>query len=425
MPGTPMPYVRVQFLTDDGLPAEGYQLFSYEAGTTTKLATYSDVALTSANTNPIVLDSAGSATIFLAADSYKFVLCLPTETDPPTGTAVWTRDNVTAVPELNANLDIAGVAGENLAAGEFVYCSAGDGGRTAGRWYKADADLTYGSTGATGLGCVVSTTITAAATGNIRLQGRVTGLSGLTAGSLYYISATAGGITATAPTNARAVGIADTTTSLVFSQWAPTQVATYALQGIVSTGTQSIGGEKTFYQTPRYRPGGSAPTQAAYVSGCLNVDINDAAGVMSAGADETDLFTYTVPANTLSARASGIYPSLRIKWRMGFANDADAKVVKLYFAGTSVTVVNNACQLASNVGIFTGDVVVIDATTGYISGSGIVSTSAGTAASGFYFANSANIAAFDLTIDNVLKITGDGVNANDILLYWTVVETIG
>ena len=424
MPGTPMPYVRVQFLTDDGLPAEGYQLFSYEAGTTTKLATYSDVNLTSANTNPIVLDSAGSATIFLAADSYKFVLCLPTETDPPTGTAVWTRDNVTAVPELNANLDIAGVAGENLAAGEFVYCSAGDGGRTAGRWYKTDSDLTYGSTGATGLGCVVSTTITAAATGNIRLQGRVTGLSGLTAGSLYYLSATAGGITATAPTNARAVGIADTTTSLVFSQWAPTQLATASVQGIVSTEAQSFGGIKTFAaEAPRFGPGGTA--DVAVASGVSDSQ-SSVAGVAAQNTTETTLFTYTLLANTLKQDAvTGIEPVLRLSFRLGFEADAGTKVVKVYLGTTALTLVNAGVNLASSFGLFTATIRCVgDGTAQMISGSGVVSTAAAAVANTFVYAASA-AAAEDLTTDLVVKVTGTGADTDDVVGYEWLVEVLG
>lgn len=96
---TTVPNIPPQFLDDDGDPADSYQLFTYNAGTTTKVATYTDSALTVANTNPIILDSAGRATIFLDADlgTVKFVLATPTDTDPP-GSPVWTRDNIVPVP---------------------------------------------------------------------------------------------------------------------------------------------------------------------------------------------------------------------------------------------------------------------------------------------------------------------------------------
>lgn len=51
--------------------------------------------------------------------------------------------------------------------------------------------------------------------GSIRIAGRVTGLSGLTAGVSYYVSTTAGALTSTRPTFARLVGVADSTTTLI------------------------------------------------------------------------------------------------------------------------------------------------------------------------------------------------------------------
>ncbi len=44
---------------DDGVIVPGGKLFTYQAGTDVKLATYTDVGGLAANTNPIILDSAG------------------------------------------------------------------------------------------------------------------------------------------------------------------------------------------------------------------------------------------------------------------------------------------------------------------------------------------------------------------------------
>lgn len=105
---TTVPNIPPQFLDDDGDPADSYQLFTYNAGTTVKVATYTDAALTVANTNPIILDSAGRATIFLKATlgTVKFVLATPTDTDPP-ASPVWTRDNIVPVPlnTINTSLE--------------------------------------------------------------------------------------------------------------------------------------------------------------------------------------------------------------------------------------------------------------------------------------------------------------------------------
>jgi hypothetical protein len=76
--------------------AVGYKLFTYEVGGTTKKTTYTTRALSVANSNPIVLDSRGETTGVFCTGTIKLVLCLPTETDPPTGSPIWTMDNLKA-----------------------------------------------------------------------------------------------------------------------------------------------------------------------------------------------------------------------------------------------------------------------------------------------------------------------------------------
>lgn len=48
-----------QFFDNTGLPLNGGLIYTYQAGSTTPLATYTDVNGTIANSNPIVLDSSG------------------------------------------------------------------------------------------------------------------------------------------------------------------------------------------------------------------------------------------------------------------------------------------------------------------------------------------------------------------------------
>jgi len=242
MAGTLAPNPVFHGWDDNGDPLAGGTLTTYAAGTTTLLATYSESTLTTANANPIVLNSAGRAVIYLLPAAYKWVL------KNSVGTTIWTQDNISAVPPSNTDLDISGVAGEALTAGKAVYLSAGDGGRTAGRWYLADADLVYASTGADALG-MVTTDLAIGETGSIRRAGRVTGLSGLTAGAVYYISATAGAITATAPTNARRAGVADSTTSLVFGEVRNTRLVRIA--GTIATVGNITTGEDTLFESIR------------------------------------------------------------------------------------------------------------------------------------------------------------------------------
>lgn len=58
-----------------GLPLAGGLLYTYAAGTTTPLTTYTDNTGTVPNSNPVVLDSTGSANVWLASGvAYKFLL---------------------------------------------------------------------------------------------------------------------------------------------------------------------------------------------------------------------------------------------------------------------------------------------------------------------------------------------------------------
>lgn len=188
-------------------------IWTYVAGTTTAVSTYSDNAGT-ANTNPIRADSAGRFTVFLlAGSSYKFVYessCLP----PAHGTTLRTADNIAGTPASASNVDVQGVAGETLSAGFCTYLSDGSGGKTAGQWFKCDSANTYSSL-TPEIGMAVSA-IPTSATGTIRLAGSVMGLSSLSVGSEYFVG-TAGAITSTAPTNSRHLGHADTASSLVLT----------------------------------------------------------------------------------------------------------------------------------------------------------------------------------------------------------------
>lgn len=89
--GTVMPLPKVQFLSDTGDPLAGGLLYAFAAGTSTPLDTYFDSALAVPNANPVVLDAAGRATVYLAEAAYKFVL------KTSAGATVWTQDNISSV----------------------------------------------------------------------------------------------------------------------------------------------------------------------------------------------------------------------------------------------------------------------------------------------------------------------------------------
>jgi len=87
------PSAKLQEFDNDGAVCSGCYLYTYDTGTTTPRATKvsKDGAL---NTNPIILDSAGRANIWIDSSPYRFVL---KEADD--STVVYTVDDITSLPE--------------------------------------------------------------------------------------------------------------------------------------------------------------------------------------------------------------------------------------------------------------------------------------------------------------------------------------
>ena len=76
----------IRFSDSNGKPLVGGFLYSYAAGTTTPLQTYVDSTTGALNTNPVVLDSTGSATVFLGANAVSYTHLLrshPRDTPMP------------------------------------------------------------------------------------------------------------------------------------------------------------------------------------------------------------------------------------------------------------------------------------------------------------------------------------------------------
>ena len=82
------PTPKLQFFDANGAPLAGGLLYTYAAGTTTPLTSYTDSTGVSANTNPITLDSRGEANVWLGAAIYKFALYTSA------GVLIWTVDNI-------------------------------------------------------------------------------------------------------------------------------------------------------------------------------------------------------------------------------------------------------------------------------------------------------------------------------------------
>jgi microcystin-dependent protein len=82
------PWIRPQFFDNNGDPLAGGKLYTYAAGSSTPLATYTTAAGSVENANPVILDANGRAAVYLSGSSYKFVL------KDSNDVVIWTEDNV-------------------------------------------------------------------------------------------------------------------------------------------------------------------------------------------------------------------------------------------------------------------------------------------------------------------------------------------
>jgi hypothetical protein len=111
--------VGAQFFDNNGVILTGGKIYTYEAGTTTPLASYTSSSGNTAHANPIVLNSAGrvpnGGEIWIALRLYKFVL------ETSTGVLIATYDNVGS--SFNATAIIANFTG-NGSTVNFTLASA-------------------------------------------------------------------------------------------------------------------------------------------------------------------------------------------------------------------------------------------------------------------------------------------------------------
>ena len=135
-----------QFLDSNGDPVSGGKLYAYEAGTTTPKDTFTDSTGGTPNANPVILDSAGRATVFIDG-SYKFTL---TDADD---VVIKTTDNVTSFSTSNT-IDINNQTEDVItAADEIVFADATDSFNTKKDTVQGIIDLVGGG----GMGTLLGT----------------------------------------------------------------------------------------------------------------------------------------------------------------------------------------------------------------------------------------------------------------------------
>lgn len=225
-----------QFFDNNGVPLNGGLLYTYQAGSTTALTTYTDINGTIANANPIVLDSAGRSSneVWLTYGyNYKFVL------KTSAGVTIGTYDNIYGI------IGVQSSSGTTIPSG-LISLWYGSIGSVPSGWYLCDgsngtpdlrdrfivgAGSTYSvsATGGSKDAIVVSHTHTATSTSTVTDTGHVHGVYsagqvsprggneqplGLSTSSGYNTASAVTGITvATSTTNASA-GVSGTNANL-------------------------------------------------------------------------------------------------------------------------------------------------------------------------------------------------------------------
>ena len=144
------PSPKLQFFASDGSLLVGGKLYTYAAGTTTPLATYTDSTGTTSNTNPIILSVRGEANVWLGTQQYKFVL------KDSNDVTIWTVDNIATTQGLVEALEtsLSSASGSSL----IGYTPSGTGAVTTTVQAKLRQVVSVKDFGAVGNGVANDTT---------------------------------------------------------------------------------------------------------------------------------------------------------------------------------------------------------------------------------------------------------------------------
>lgn len=169
--------------------------------------------------------------------TWSFSAVPNTTQDPVSGDDIARRSWVLSVVNGGAvstdKVVISGTAGETLVAGNLIYLKSSDQ-----RWWKCDAD-TASTVQNVPIGIAQGAgTAGVAITSGVLIKGVDANQSGLTPGSTYYASNTAGGLSSTPGTTSQAVGVAITATTFYLDTYVadiPTDAQKAALAGLEGT----------------------------------------------------------------------------------------------------------------------------------------------------------------------------------------------
>ncbi|CAB4142418.1 hypothetical protein UFOVP1414_59 [uncultured Caudovirales phage] len=131
---------RQQFIDGNGKPYAGGRVSFYIPNTSTPVVTYQDPGLTQVNTNPIVLDAAGMATIHTSYDQLRQVL------QDRFGNTIWDKLTGVAADLSTSTVNLLNIAALRANVVPYLtvfvkgYSTPGDGGE--GVFYRVPSDTT-------------------------------------------------------------------------------------------------------------------------------------------------------------------------------------------------------------------------------------------------------------------------------------------
>lgn len=102
---TPSP--KMQFFAASGSPLVGGKLYTYASGTMVPAATYEDSAGVTVNTNPVILDSRGEASVWLGPSKYTFIL------KDSNDNLIWSADGINTTQGIQ-NPTVVAIEGQTV-----------------------------------------------------------------------------------------------------------------------------------------------------------------------------------------------------------------------------------------------------------------------------------------------------------------------
>lgn len=109
------PLIKQRFYDANGNPLAGGKVFTYEAGTSTPLNTFTDQSAGTPNTNPVILDSSGEADIWITGNvGYKFVVATSTDI------VLYTIDDITQIDLASGSITSSMLADNSVTTAKIL-----------------------------------------------------------------------------------------------------------------------------------------------------------------------------------------------------------------------------------------------------------------------------------------------------------------